>query len=153
MTGVSILAAFSLSSRYYTLTQTDLGRFALGICYDLRFPESAQIASRLGASTILYPGAFNTTTGPVASELVLRARAIDTQVYTIGCSPARPPAGDRAWGHCTVGETLGQVISSCDEKDTVIYATLHPERIAEVRKTVPVSSQRRFDVYPDVASV
>lgn len=150
---VCILAAFSLSSHYYTLTQTDLGRFALGICYDLRFPESAQIASRLGASTILYPGAFNTTTGPVAWELLLRARAIDNQVYTIGCSPARPPAGYPAWGHSTVVDPLGQVISTCDEKETVVYATLHPERIAVVRKTVPVSSQRRFDVYPDVASV
>lgn len=136
-----------------TLFDCALGRFALGICYDLRFPESAQVASRLGAGAIVYPGAFNTTTGPIAWELLLRARAIDNQVYTIGCSPARPESGYPAWGHSTVVDPLGQVVETCGDGEAIVYATLDPEREAEVRKTVPISTQRRFDVYPDVASV
>lgn len=136
-----------------TVFDCQLGRFALGICYDLRFPENALIAARLGAGAILYPGAFNTTTGPVAWELLLRGRAIDNQVYTIGCSPARPPSGYPAWGHSTVVDPLGQVIVTCDEVETVVYATLDPERISDVRKMVPISTQRRFDVYPNVAAV
>jgi len=135
-----------------TVFDCSLGRFALGICYDLRFPENALIAARLGAGAILYPGAFNTTTGPVAWELLLRGRAIDNQVYTIGCSPARPPTGYPAWGHSTVVDPLGQVIVTCDEAETVVYASLDPERISDVRKMVPISTQRRFDVYPNVAA-
>ncbi|CCU98964.1 unnamed protein product [Malassezia sympodialis ATCC 42132] len=127
------------------------GRFGLGICYDMRFPESAQIAARLGAGALLYPGAFNTTTGPLAWELLLRARAVDNQVYTVGCSPARPPEGYPAWGHSTVVDPLAVVVETCDEKEAVVYATLMPERVAEVRRIVPISMQRRFDVYPNVA--
>lgn len=130
----------------------DYGRFGLGICYDLRFPESAMIAARNGAAALLYPGAFNTTTGPLAWELLLRARAVDNQVYTIGCSPARPAEGYPAWGHSTIVDPLAQVMSKCDEKETILYDTLTPERLQEVRRNVPVSSQRRFDVYPNVAS-
>ena len=117
----------------------------------MRFPESAQIAARLGAGALLYPGAFNTTTGPLAWELLLRARAVDNHVYTVGCSPARPPEGYPAWGHSTVVDPLAVVVETCDEKEAVVYATLMPERVAEVRSIVPISMQRRFDVYPNVA--
>ncbi len=75
-----------------TLFDCSLGRFGLGICYDLRFPEPAMIAGRLGAGCIIYPGAFNTTTGPVSWELLLRARATDNQVYP-SAAALRAPVG------------------------------------------------------------
>ena len=117
----------------------------------MRFPEAATIAARHGAAAMLYPGAFNTTTGPLAWELLLRARAVDNQIYTVGCSPARPTEGYPAWGHSTVVDPLAQIVTTCEEKETIVWAKLDPARVAEVRHNVPVSSQRRFDVYPDVA--
>ncbi|WFD00257.1 omega-amidase [Malassezia yamatoensis] len=134
-----------------TLFDCEFGRFGLGICYDMRFPEIAMVTGRLGAGAMLYPGAFNTTTGPLAWELLLRARATDNQIYTIGCSPARPTDGYPAWGHSTVVDPLGQVVATCAEEETIIWAQLDPERVKEVRKLVPVSIQRRFDAYKDVA--
>ncbi|PKI86035.1 omega-amidase [Malassezia vespertilionis] len=134
-----------------TLFDCEYGRFGLGICYDMRFPEPALISARLGACAMLYPAAFNTTTGPVAWELLLRSRALDNQLYTVGCSPARPTEGYPAWGHSTVVNPLGTVIETCDEKETIIWAELDPACAQDVRKTVPVSSQRRFDVYGDIA--
>ena len=47
---------------------------AVGICYDLRFPELAQSYARRGARLLVFPGAFNTTTGPEHWKLLLRAR-------------------------------------------------------------------------------
>ena len=35
----------------------------LGICYDVRFPELAQMYRRHGCELLVYPGAFNMTTG------------------------------------------------------------------------------------------
>lgn len=134
-----------------TMFDCAFGRFGLGICYDMRFPEAATIAARHGAAAMLYPGAFNTTTGPLAWELLLRARAVDNQIYTVGCSPARPTEGYPAWGHSTVVDPLAQIVTTCEEKETIVWAKLDPARVAEVRHNVPVSSQRRFDVYPDVA--
>ena len=46
----------------------------VAICYDMRFPEMAQIAQQEGARMMLYPAAFNTTTGPHHWELLQRAR-------------------------------------------------------------------------------
>jgi omega-amidase len=54
--------------------KTEFGTFGLAICYDLRFPELAAICARKGAMAMIYPGAFNTTTGPLHWELLQRAR-------------------------------------------------------------------------------
>ncbi|KAI9619093.1 hypothetical protein KEM48_006372 [Puccinia striiformis f. sp. tritici PST-130] len=47
-----------------TIVETPFGKIGLGICYDIRFPEMAMIAARKGCIAMIYPGAFNLTTGP-----------------------------------------------------------------------------------------
>ena len=82
--------------------ETDFGaKIGIGICYDIRFPDLAQIYSRdFGCNLLVYPGAFNMTTGPAHWELLAKARALDNQVYVAVVSPARDPnAGYVAWGH------------------------------------------------------
>lgn len=63
-----------------TVVDTDYGRFGVGICYDVRFPELAAICAARGCQVLVYPGAFNMTTGPAHWELLMRARAVDNQV-------------------------------------------------------------------------
>lgn len=46
----------------------------IGICYDVRFPELASISARKGCVAMVYPGAFNTTTGPLHWDLLMRSR-------------------------------------------------------------------------------
>jgi omega-amidase len=142
-----------------TVFECSLGRFGLGICYDLRFPEPAAIACRLGAGVMLYPGAFNTTTGPRSWELLLRSRATDNQLYTVGCSPARPTKEEiegpnkayPTYGFTLLANPLGEVKESLDEKEGILRVQLRKDEIVSTRKNVPISRQRRFDVYPDVA--
>ncbi|ELU44739.1 carbon-nitrogen hydrolase domain-containing protein [Rhizoctonia solani AG-1 IA] len=74
-----------------------------------------------GCVAMLYPGAFNLTTGPLHWELLQRARAVDNQIYVAMCSPAR----DMSAGYHAV--------------------------IRKTRSGIPVTIQRRFDVYPDVS--
>ena len=68
--------------------ECEYGKFGIGICYDLRFAELAEIYKNEGCQMIIYPGAFNTTTGPKHWELLQRARATDNQLYVVTCSPA-----------------------------------------------------------------
>jgi predicted amidohydrolase len=69
----------------------------------MRFPELATVAARNGCVAMIYPGAFNMTTGPLHWELLQRARAVDNQMYVAACSPARDlEASYHAWGHSTV---------------------------------------------------
>jgi omega-amidase len=130
----------------------EYGKIGIAICYDVRFPELATIAARKGAFLLLYPGAFNTTTGPLHWELLARSRAIDNETYVGLCSPARDTKADyHAWGHSMIVDPNAQILDQLDENEGIIVAELTGEKIEEVRKGIPVYTQRRFDVYPDVS--
>lgn len=132
----------------------DYGKAGVGICYDIRFPELAQAATQSSnAFAMVYPGAFNTTTGPLHWQLLARARAVDNQVYVILCSPARDMSSSyHAYGHSLVVDPWGKVIAEAGEGDEIVYATLDPEQISSIRASIPVLTQRRFDIYPNVAT-
>ncbi|KAF2719818.1 carbon-nitrogen hydrolase [Polychaeton citri CBS 116435] len=131
----------------------EFGKIAVAICYDVRFPELAMVAARKDAFLCVYPGAFNLTTGERHWDLQARARAVDNQVYVAMCSPARDMSADyNAWGHSLVVDPDAMIISQTDEKESIVYAELTGDRIEEVRKGIPVTTQRRFEVYPDVSA-
>ena len=91
------------------------------------------------------------TTGPLHWELLLRARAVDNQVYVAGTSPARDEQADYvAWGHSTVVSPWGAVLSAADAAPTTITADINLTEegpIHEVRTAIPVWVQRRDDLY------
>jgi omega-amidase len=137
-----------------TIIDTEYGKIGLGICYDMRFPELAMIASRKGCMAMIYPGAFNTTTGPLHWELLQRARAIDNQIYVAACSPARDlEAGYQAWGHSTIVDPMANIIATCQEDEAIVVGEIDSDLLTKARSSIPVSSQRRFDVYPDVSKL
>ncbi|KAL4656869.1 omega-amidase NIT2 [Arapaima gigas] len=123
-------------------------KVGVGICYDMRFAELAQIYTKKGCQLLVYPGAFNMTTGPAHWELLQRARAVDNQVYVAAASPARDESASYvAWGHSTVVNPWGEVITKAGAEETVVYADIDLEYLAEVRQQIPISSQRRGDLY------
>ncbi|KAK1760522.1 nitrilase [Echria macrotheca] len=131
---------------------TEYGRIAVAICYDIRFPELAMIAARKGCFALIYPGAFNMTTGPMHWRLLGQARAVDNQVFVAMCSPARDMgASYHAWGHSLVVDPMAQVLVEAEDSETIVSADLDGARIEEARKGIPLRDQRRFDVYPDVS--
>jgi predicted amidohydrolase len=90
-----------------TAVSTSLCQLGVGICYDIRFPELAMIAARRGCQLMIYPGAFNMTTGPLHWELLQRSRAVDNQIYVAACSPARDTGASYvAWGHSSVVDPM-----------------------------------------------
>ena len=132
----------------------DYGKVAIAICYDIRFPELATIASRPPHSSflLLYPGAFNLTTGALHWSLQARARAMDNQTYVALCSPARDMTAEyHAWGHSMVVDPNAGVMCEAGEAEEILYADLEPGKIEETRKGIPLEGQRRFDVYEDIS--
>lgn len=130
---------------------TPYGKIGVAICYDMRFPELAQLYADMGCFMVIYPGAFNTTTGPKHWELLLRARAVDNQFFVVGCSPARNPALDYpTWGHSTVVGPWGDVLETCDEKEASLLVPIDVSLLDDFRTSVPTRLQKRFDVYQGV---
>ncbi|KAL2709741.1 putative hydrolase NIT3 [Kluyveromyces marxianus] len=134
------------------IDEPSIGKFGVGICYDLRFPELAMVNARKGAFAMIYPSAFNTVTGPMHWHLLARSRSIDNEIYTLLCSPARNlNSSYHAYGHSLVVNPKGEIIAEAGEGEEIIYAELDPEFIKEVRQAIPVTFQRRFDIYGDVS--
>ncbi|XP_053310905.1 omega-amidase NIT2 [Spea bombifrons] len=132
----------------FSVFDTPFCKIGVGICYDIRFAELAQIYARKGCQLLIYPGAFNMTTGPAHWELLQRARALDNQVYVATVSPARDEkASYVAWGHSTVVNPWGKVIVKAGAEDTVIFAEIDLKYLAEIRQQIPIGTQRRLDLY------
>lgn len=134
----------------------DFGNVGLGICYDIRFPELAIAASRApnNAFAMFYPGAFNTTTGPLHWHLLARSRAVDNEIFTVLCSPARDVGGSgyQAYGHSLVADPYGNIVAEAGEGEEILYAELDKDLLPSARTGIPVHYQRRFDIYHDVTS-
>jgi omega-amidase len=126
------------------LTTFDIGawKVGLGICYDLRFNEMATIYRKkgklifnpklldvnfcdLGCSMLLYPGAFNMTTGPLHWELLMRGRAVDTQCFVAGIAPARSKgAGYQSYGNTMLVDPWGKILCRADADEEIVYANI-----------------------------
>ncbi|QCE16366.1 omega-amidase [Vigna unguiculata] len=131
-----------------TIVDTEVGRIGIGICYDIRFPELAMIYAARGAHLLCYPGAFNMTTGPLHWELLQRARATDNQLYVATCSPARETgSGYVAWGHSTLVGPFGEVLATTEHEEAIIIAEIDYSITEQRRKNLPITTQRRGDLY------
>lgn len=85
-------------------------------------------------------------------ELLQRARAVDNQIFVAACSPARDVnASYHAWGYSTIVDPMARVLAKAGEGEEVVMATCDLSIVESTRNGIPVSKQRRFDLYPDVS--
>lgn len=126
---------------------TPLVTFGVAICFDLRFPELFSDLAARGAELIVVPGAFNTITGPLHWELLLRSRAVDNQVFVAGAGPAWTEGSPYPYhGHSLVASPWAEVVAAADERETVLLAEIDLSRVAEVRKRLPLCRNGKFSI-------
>ena len=131
-----------------TVFDTEFGKIGVMLCFDIRFPELSRMMVNDGAKVIFVPAAFNMTTGPAHWELSFRTRALDNQIYMVGCAPARDvSAGYILWGHSIVTDPWGRVIDMLDEKKGILLAELDMDYEEQVREELPLLKSRRKDIY------
>ena len=131
-----------------TVVDTEFGKMGVMICFDIRFPELSRMMVNDGAKVIFVPAAFNMTTGPAHWELSFRTRALDNQIYMVGCAPARDvSAGYISWGHSIVTDPWGRVTGMLDENEGILLAELDMDYEEQVREELPLLKSRRKDIY------
>lgn len=136
------------SGDHDTVFDTEFGKMGVMLCFDIRFPELARMMVNDGAKAIFVPAAFNMTTGPAHWELSFRTRALDNQIYMIGCAPMRDEsAGYISWGHSIVTDPWGRVMDMLDEKEGILLAELDLDYEEQVREELPLLKSRRKDMY------
>lgn len=126
--------------------QTSLGALGLATCYDLRFPEYFRLLREQGAQLVTLPSAFTYATGRAHWEVLLRARAIENQVFMIGANQGgNHGAGRTTWGHSSVVSPWGDVLASAVGSGAqVVMAELDLAHLEQVRQRMPVLRHRRF---------
>ncbi|KAH8031934.1 hypothetical protein HPB51_022132 [Rhipicephalus microplus] len=136
-----------------TTFDTPYCKVGLGICYDLRFAQMAQLYAKQGCKLLFYPGAFNMTTGPLHWELLQRGRAVDNQLYVATASPARDENGSCVTcGHSMLVDPLGKVVASAGAYEEVVIAEVDLEYFEATRNLIPIMKNKRDDLY-DVVSI
>ena len=131
-----------------TVVDTELCKIGVAICYDIRFPELLRLMALREAELIVIPGAFNMTTGPAHWETLIRARAIDNQLYVAAASPARnKELSYVAYGNSMVADPWGEIVARAGEKEEIVYANIKLSRVNDVREELPVLNGRRNDIY------
>ncbi|XP_047445579.1 deaminated glutathione amidase isoform X2 [Mugil cephalus] len=125
--------------------QTPIGKVGLGICYDLRFPELSLALQTHGAEIITYPSAFTVATGAAHWEVLLRARAIETQCFVLAAAQVgRHHEKRSSYGHALAVDPWGEVLGDCGgEKPGVVLVEVDLEKVRRTRRNMPVQQHRR----------
>ena len=122
-----------------------VGRLGLSICYDVRFPELYQGLRLSGAELIVVPAAFTAVTGAAHWEVLLRARAIETQCYLLAANQTGTHAGGRqTFGHSCLIDPWGELVAVLPEGPGIAAGDLDRGLLSEVRQRMPIIEHRRF---------
>ncbi|MES2711972.1 MAG: carbon-nitrogen hydrolase family protein [Pseudomonadota bacterium] len=122
--------------------------FGCTICYDVRFPEQYLALRRAGAEAILIPSNFTLMTGKDHWEVLMRARAIETQCWIIAAAStgSYEERGTQrsVYGHSLIADPWGHVVAKCSDGVGFSTARLDPALTARVRRDMPVLEHRRL---------
>ncbi len=128
-----------------------IGGFTLGlaICYDLRFPELFAGLRRQGAELLILPAAFTQLTGQDHWEVLLRARAIETQCWVAACGScgfhSGPDGGKRqTYGNSLIADPWGRVTARLGGEPGFITGAIGREMLERVRADMPVFDHHRL---------
>jgi predicted amidohydrolase len=131
------------------VADTGLCRMGLTVCYDLRFPELFRALVDRGAELVLVPSAFTALTGEAHWEPLLRARAIENQVYVVAPNQTgHHPDSFATHGHSLIVDPWGKILAAASDQPGVIYAEIDLDYLAKVRAELPALSHRRLSLKP-----
>jgi predicted amidohydrolase len=128
---------------------TDGTPLGLTVCYDVRFPELYRTLAVAGAQLITIPAAFTAATTATHWEILVRARAIENQLFVIAANQVGEHGGGmRSGGNSMIVDPWGEILARAgDEQPCVIDAELDLGRVDAVRAKLPSLAGRRPDAY------
>jgi predicted amidohydrolase len=130
---------------HVAVTEVDGVPLGMTVCYDLRFPELYRRLGEAGARVVTVPAAFTLTTGKDHWHVLLRARAIENQVYVVApAQHGKHPRGRQTYGKSLVVDPWGDVLAQAPEGEGFCVANLDFAYQDRVRRSLPCLSHRRI---------
>lgn len=130
-----------------------IGDWKIGqtICYDVRFSELYAQYAKDQVDVILIPSAFLVPTGRDHWDVLVRARAIESQCFILAAAQAGRHVSVRSqnvretYGHSLVVDPWGRKLAEAPANGTqVLFVTLSKQEIVKVRSQIPMRSHRRL---------
>jgi predicted amidohydrolase len=123
-------------------------KLGLSVCYDVRFPELYRILALEGAQLVTVPAHFTTPTGKDHWHVLLRARAIENQLYVAAAAQiGETLPGKPAYGRSLIIDPWGLVLAQAPDEQTVISAGLDRTHLEEIRAKLPSLANRQANAY------
>lgn len=128
------------------VSPTELGGIAQAICYDLRFPELPRSLNLSEVACLALPAAFTAKTGAAHWEILIRARAIENQLFVIAANQfGRYVSGIQSYGHSMIVDPWGTVLAAASgDAEEIVTAKISSEKLREVRTHMPALRHRRI---------
>lgn len=126
---------------------TPFGRLGVAVCYDIRFPELFRAMLDEGMEILAVPAAFTLVTGEAHWLPLLKARAIENQIYVIGANQGGEHSPKRKTsGGSVILDGWGNVLTEAARGEAMICADIDLVSLKQIRKNMPVNQHRRFGV-------
>jgi predicted amidohydrolase len=132
------------------IVTAELGDLSAGltICYDLRFPELFRILAVRGVRLITVPSAFTAVTGRDHWHVLLRARAIENQVFVLAPNQiGQAPPHYSSYGRSAIVDPWGVVLATAPDEECFVAADLDLAAQDRVRDSLPSLANRRPEAY------
>jgi predicted amidohydrolase len=127
------------------IVETELCRMGLSVCYDLRFAELYRQLAHRQADLIFVPSAFTAYTGQAHWEPLLRARAIENQVYIIAPNQfGKNPQSFETHGHSMIVDPWGEIVAVLADGPGFVTAEIDLDYLSQVRRELPCLTHRRL---------
>ena len=127
------------------VVETPVGRLGMTICYDLRFPELYSALRDAGAELISVPAAFTALTGAAHWQVLLRARAIETQCMLLAANQGGVHAlGRETFGHSAIIDAWGKVLAELPVGSGSLICAYPRAEQALIRQRMPIWQHKRF---------
>lgn len=145
-------SSFTEPGKDIVALDSPVGRLGLTVCYDLRFPELyQQLRFQHEAQVLLVPAAFTKITGQAHWEILLRARAIETQCYVIAAAQAGKHNDKReSYGDTLIIDPWGTVVGRLPDRVStgIAVADVDLSLVDSVRTKMPIAKHRMpFDFW------
>ncbi len=129
-----------------TLIEAEWGQAGLTICYDLRFPELFRQYALAGAQLVFVPAEWP---HPRLAHwrTLLRARAIENQMFVVACNRVGNSKNTDFFGHSCILDPWGEVVIELGEGEMLGTAVIDIAQVDAVRTKIPVFADRRQEVY------
>ncbi|WP_246943928.1 carbon-nitrogen family hydrolase [Bacillus pinisoli] len=116
------------------------------ICYDIRFPEWIRKHTAKGAEVVFVVAEWPHPRLTHWRSLLI-SRAIENQCYVVACNRAGKDPKNEFVGHSMIIDPWGEVLAEATEEESILTGELQIEKVKNVRKQIPIFSDRRPEFY------